>query len=402
VASNNSTTQYSYDDADRLSSVVFQNGSGVNVSKSTYAYDGLDRLRIITKFTWDTPTSAWVQQSQKKMLYDGMQVIQERDGSDNVIATNIWDGNIGGLEARVVYDIETPTNPPQKYFYHYDGSGNVTAVTDDSQQTVASYDYDAYGNLLDSSGAYASQNPWRFSTKYYDDGSGLYYYGFRFYSPGLGKWINRDPIAENGGLNLYLALANTPNNCVDPYGRYVVLDDGIVIVAGAAAGAIGQAASDVMAGKVSSLEDYDAAMVGGSVGAEVTIYAGPIAGGAAGAAASNGYQQGLNNITAEQKGVDVASLVTDTAVGAGIGALPGLKVPGVTAGRNSYASISKGLMTKLGKGTIKNIAVKSGLKKGASQVVEDAIRTGAGAVTDVARRRRKRGHPNTEQPGGHC
>ncbi|MEO6907155.1 MAG: hypothetical protein ABI210_04620, partial [Abditibacteriaceae bacterium] len=169
VASSTDAIQYTYDDADRLSSVVYKTDLGVNVSKSTYAYDGLSRLRIITKSTWDIPTSAWVQQSQKKMLYDGMQVIQERDGSDNVTAMNVWDGNIGGLEARIVYDVVTPTNPPQKYFYHYDGSGNVAAVTDASQATVAQYEYDAYGNTINSSGAYASQNPWRFSTKYYDD-----------------------------------------------------------------------------------------------------------------------------------------------------------------------------------------------------------------------------------------
>jgi RHS repeat-associated protein len=150
-----------------------------------------------------------------------MQVIQERDGDDNIVATDIWDGNTGGLGARIVNDIVNPQNPPQKYFYHYDGSGNVTAVTDDSQQTVATYDYDAYGNLLNSSGAYASQNPWRFSTKYYDDGNGLYYYGYRFYSPGLGKWINRDPIEEDGGYNLYHFVANSPSNYGDRYGLFV-------------------------------------------------------------------------------------------------------------------------------------------------------------------------------------
>ena len=145
-------------------------------------------------------------------------MIQERDGNDNVIANNIWDGNIGGLEARVVYDINTPANPPQKYFYHYDGSGNVTAVTDDSQSTVASYNYDAYGNQLNASGAYALQNSWRFSTKYYDDGSGMYYYGYRFYSPGLGRWINRDPLRESGSLNVYAFGLNSPINGYDPYG----------------------------------------------------------------------------------------------------------------------------------------------------------------------------------------
>jgi RHS repeat-associated protein len=43
----------------------------------------------------------------------------------------------------------------------------------------------------------------RFSTKYFDAETGLYYYGYRFYHPVLMRWLNRDPIEEEGGLNLY-------------------------------------------------------------------------------------------------------------------------------------------------------------------------------------------------------
>ncbi|MBQ7478876.1 MAG: hypothetical protein IJT01_08240, partial [Selenomonadaceae bacterium] len=42
-----------------------------------------------------------------------------------------------------------------------------------------------------------------FSTKYYDAETGLYYYGYRYYSPDLGRWLTRDPIEEDGGDNLY-------------------------------------------------------------------------------------------------------------------------------------------------------------------------------------------------------
>jgi len=49
----------------------------------------------------------------------------------------------------------------------------------------------------------------RFSTKYYDSETGLYYYGYRFYSPTLMRWLNRDPIGENGGLNLYGFCGNS-------------------------------------------------------------------------------------------------------------------------------------------------------------------------------------------------
>jgi RHS repeat-associated protein len=59
-------------------------------------------------------------------------------------------------------------------------------LTDASQNTVASYKYDAYGNTLSATGAVATQ-PYRYSTKEIHHASRMYDYGFRFYSPGLGR-----------------------------------------------------------------------------------------------------------------------------------------------------------------------------------------------------------------------
>jgi RHS repeat-associated protein len=52
--------------------------------------------------------------------------------------------------------------------------------------------------LLNSQGPSADENPFRFSSEYFDDESGLVYYNFRYYSPELGKWMSRDPIEEEG------------------------------------------------------------------------------------------------------------------------------------------------------------------------------------------------------------
>jgi RHS repeat-associated protein len=60
--------------------------------------------------------------------------------------------------------------------------------------------------------------PMLFSTKYYDHEVGLYYYGYRYYRPETGTWLNRDPLAEEGGLNLYAMVGNDPVNSVDPLG----------------------------------------------------------------------------------------------------------------------------------------------------------------------------------------
>ena len=69
--------------------------------------------------------------------------------------------------------------------------------------------YDAFGNAISQSGPLADFFRHRFSTKYFDPETGLYYYGYRFYHPGLMRWLNRDPLEEDGGLNLYAASGNS-------------------------------------------------------------------------------------------------------------------------------------------------------------------------------------------------
>ena len=58
---------------------------------------------------------------------------------------------------------------------------------------------DAFGKLVASSGLMAEVFSFRYSTKYFDPGTGFYYYGYRYYSPELMRWITRDPIGEEGG-----------------------------------------------------------------------------------------------------------------------------------------------------------------------------------------------------------
>jgi len=108
----------------------------------------------------------------------------------------------------------------RKYLYFYDANGNVGQVMDWSNgDLVAKYEYDPYGNTLVAAGDYASANPFRFSTKYWDDESGLGYWGYRYYAPRLGRWISRDPMGERSGSNLYAFCKNAAANSFDPEGR---------------------------------------------------------------------------------------------------------------------------------------------------------------------------------------
>jgi RHS repeat-associated protein len=118
-------------------------------------------------------------------------------------------GGIGGLLART---------DSSNVYYHADGAGNITALSDANQNIVARYEYDAFGRLIAKSGALADANRYRFSSKEAHPASGLYYYGFRFYDPSLQRWLNQDPIGEDGGINLYGFVENSPLTQIDSLG----------------------------------------------------------------------------------------------------------------------------------------------------------------------------------------
>ena len=215
------STQYAYDSLDRLGSITTYNpGTGMQQHQSVFLYDGLNRKRIAREADWQN--GAWSQSSEVRYLYDGLDVIQERDANNQVLASYTRAGNIGGLLARTTFGVAGPygTTPGSVYF-HYDGAGNVSQLTDSSGATVAKYAYDAWGNGIEASGPAAASNRYRYSTKELHAASGLYDFGFRFYSTSLGKWMNRDPKAEGGGMNLYAYAANNPVSYSDAYGLSV-------------------------------------------------------------------------------------------------------------------------------------------------------------------------------------
>jgi RHS repeat-associated protein len=163
------------------------------VQIATFAYDGTQR-----RIRKETPAGA------SDFFYDGWNMVEERLAGGAAQVTNgyVWGldlsgtmqgaGGIGGLVARCSLAGDSPA------FYCADANGNVTALFADDGTNVARYVYDPYGTVVNRSGALADENVYRFSTKYTDDETGLVYYGYRYYAPDLGRWLNRDPIDDDG------------------------------------------------------------------------------------------------------------------------------------------------------------------------------------------------------------
>ena len=147
----------------------------------------------------------WNVDKHYKFAYDDYKLIAVYDATNNnaLLMTFTWQPESVGLDVPVsiTYDGNT-------YYYVTDGNKNVTGLLDQAGNRVAEYVYGPFGQLLGAEGELAEVNPFRFSSEFHDDETGLVYYNYRYYNAKLGRWIKRDPIEEQGGINLYVMLLN--------------------------------------------------------------------------------------------------------------------------------------------------------------------------------------------------
>ena len=102
------------------------------------------------------------------------------------------------------------------YFYSHDFIKNVTEVFDAQGTIAAAYDYSPYGTATRTG---RLVQPVQWSGEMHDEELALAYYNYRFYNPKDGRWINRDPIAEQGGWNLYGFVDNGVVFSIDYLGK---------------------------------------------------------------------------------------------------------------------------------------------------------------------------------------
>ena len=211
-----------YDDENQLILITV-----TNQLKKEFTYDGMRRLRVRKDYVWSG--GSWTQANELHFVYDGLVILQIRDSGNNPKQTFTRGLDLsgsfqgaGGTGGLLAMTDQTQTNALlQTAFYHSDGNGNVTALVSSNGLILASAQYDPYGRPTAMSGPLAGVNPFWFSSQLYDADTGFVHYLYRVYAPSLQRWLNRDPIGEEGGVALYIFLNNRPIDHVDAFGLQV-------------------------------------------------------------------------------------------------------------------------------------------------------------------------------------
>jgi RHS repeat-associated protein len=191
ITSDGSTRTFEWDGANRLVAI---NYTGFT-TRSEFTYDGLSRVAKIVEKTGATINST------RKFLWHGQEKLEFRDATDAVTQRNYTQGQYVGTTA---------------YFYTRDQLGSIREMFTGGGTVVARYDYDPYGRLTTVLGT--TPTDFNFTGLYRHSKSNLDLATYRAYDPDLGRWLNRDPIGEDGGINLYGYVLNDPIDWIDPLG----------------------------------------------------------------------------------------------------------------------------------------------------------------------------------------
>jgi RHS repeat-associated protein len=200
LTSDQNGNTYTYDAQNRLVSAR----SGTNTMY--VSYDA--RNRVVSRTINGIITS---------YAYDGWNLIEDYDASGNELARYIHGPQSDDILAKI--------SPTGAVYYIQDGNQNVTAITDATGAVQERYTYDVYGaatitdaagNVLTVSGV---GNRFLFTGREHIAEIGIYDYRNRVYSPGLGRFLQTDPIRfQAGDINIYRYVGNSPVNGRDPMG----------------------------------------------------------------------------------------------------------------------------------------------------------------------------------------
>ena len=213
-------TTTSYNDANQLTTfgsatlTYDLNGNLTGDGTYTYTWNARNRLASISgtgfsaAFSYDAfgrRISKTVNGTTTSYLYDGSNLVQEQSGGS--ATANLVTGGLDEVLAR--------TDSTSTWNLLADGLGSTVALVNSSGSVQTEYTYEPFGKATSSGSSNANTAQY---TGRENDGTGLYFYRNRYYSPTLGRFISEDPAGLSGGVNYYAYAGNSPISFSDPYG----------------------------------------------------------------------------------------------------------------------------------------------------------------------------------------
>ncbi|MDD3173817.1 MAG: hypothetical protein PHF63_09180 [Herbinix sp.] len=203
------------------------NGTGIG-NLTLYTYDHYNRLMSMkagnTSASYQYNAQGYrvektVNNKTTKYLYKSDKVVLETDATGKQTAYQAYGSAL--LYRAVSADSEVGA---QNYYYLYNAHGDVTALIDSVGNIAATYDYDAFGTMINETGS--ADNHIKYAGYQSDDESGLYYLNARYYDSTIARFITEDDVRYSKrndplSLNLYTYCQSNPVRFVDPTGHTI-------------------------------------------------------------------------------------------------------------------------------------------------------------------------------------
>jgi len=232
-------TQYTYDSNDRLTqqggtSYTYDNNGNtltetLDGNTSTFNYNAKNQLQSVEKGGNTTGYSYNLNGIRDSKTEGGITttfiVDQNRDYAQVLFETD------GANDTLYSYgdDLLSQTRNGVTSTYHYDGLGSTRALTDSAGTITDSYDYEAFGELLNHTGS--TENNYRFTGEQYDPNLNQYYLRARYYNQQNGRFTQQDTWMGNNTdpitLHKYLYANVDPANTIDPTGNFGFFGTGV-------------------------------------------------------------------------------------------------------------------------------------------------------------------------------
>jgi RHS repeat-associated protein len=182
---------YEWDAEDRLLAI------NQGMARTEFTYDGLGRrVRLVEKQNGSVV-------STQSYLWDGLSICEQRDGSGSIVNQRYFGSSY----------VDLTSGSPRSYLQTTDHLSSIRETTDTAGNLIQRVSYDLWGTPSFATGA--STSPFAFTGHFRHAGSGLHMAPYRAYAATTGRWISRDPIGEEGGINIYAYASNNSVSYID-------------------------------------------------------------------------------------------------------------------------------------------------------------------------------------------